>query len=151
MSNRFKTLATECAQLIGFDKPQVDEDFYALLIDGIRVLIEPTEVGTDSESMFFCSHIGELQEHNRKLVTDFILEKNADTEFSGAASIGVLPEKNTIAVFQLLPKSINSAQLMIRELNLFIDVAERFEREIVQLNEQVISTTKSSHEHFMSV
>lgn len=151
MSKRFTQLVTECAQLIGFKTPQITDDFYALLIDDIRVLIEPTETGTPRESLYFCSHIGEVPEHNRKRVTDYILEKNADTQFTGAASVGVLPEKNTIAVFQLLPPMVDRPELMLNELNRFVDISERVKHAVENIiDESPVSSGKALN-HMLSV
>lgn len=151
MSDRFKKLATECAELLGFQTPQVENDFYALLIDDIRVLIEPTNVGEEHESFFFCSHIGALEEHCRQQVTDYMLAKNGDTRFSGAASIGVLPETDTLVVFQLLPPQVNRAELMINELNKFVEIAERVAKELARLSQLSNNHSESIEKHMLSV
>jgi hypothetical protein len=92
-----------------------------------------------------------VPEHNRKRVTDYILEKNADTQFTGAASVGVLPEKNTIAVFQLLPPMVDRPELMLNELNRFVDISERVKHAVENIiDESPVSSDKALN-HMLSV
>lgn len=152
MNINFKQIVTESAQLIGFDKPDVKEDFYALIIDGIRVLIEPTKsTETGEESLYFCAHLETLENRENQHVTDFILEKNIDFKATGSASIGVLPEQNILAIYQLLPVEINRAELLIAELNKFVDIAEQIKKDVTELKFQSVFSNQPTDNGMLSV
>lgn len=151
MSERFKQLATECARLIGFEKPVVNDNFYALLIDDLRVLIEPKQMLDDKEGLIFCCHIGQLTNMNRAQVSDFLLQKSADFTFSGAVSLGVLPESNMITVYQVLPAEVDRAVLVVDELNQFVDIAERTAKEVAQFKQTELSQDERPLANLMSV
>ncbi|MCF6455652.1 type III secretion system chaperone [Pseudoalteromonas sp. MMG024] len=152
MSNKFKELVTECAKLIGFEKPDVKEDFYALLIDRIRVLIEPADATeTEKESLFFYAQLETLNDDEVPPVSTFILQKNAEFSATGGTSIGVLPNDNIVTIYQLLPSELDRAELVIAELNKFVDIAEQVKKDIAEVKYLPTSTNQPLDNTLLSV
>ncbi|RJG42775.1 type III secretion system chaperone [Motilimonas pumila] len=136
MSERFKLIAEECGRVIGFEKPNVPDDYYALQIGEILVVLEPTEVDTEGEGILAMAEVGELASDVPEKVLRMLLGANIGFEFTRGASLGLSPDDNKLLLSKIYSPAVDSGEKLANQLNLFVDVAEYWQSVVVDLQQQ---------------
>lgn len=157
MSERFKQIAIECGQIIGFKEPKVEDELYSLTIGDTLVLLKPMQHDFEGEGILAVAEVGSFIDKIPDETLRFLLAANIGFEFTKGATIGVtMNEENlvnesgvegesSVVLSKVFSPAIDTGQKLCDQLNLFVDLAEEWQIQIKNLVQEHSDTHLDMH------
>ncbi len=133
MSSRFKIIAQECGREIGFDEPNVADDYYGLKIDSVVVIMQPTDLDPEGAGILLSAEVGEFMGPLPEKILSLLLGVNIGFEFTQGTTLGLSPKQNKLFISKICSPAIDSGEKLAEQVNAFVDTAEYWQKVVDEL------------------